>query len=137
MNLSLRSCSKCSQTHERVGQRYCATCHAEAQRKHRARKSEQVSALKVEAKNAFEADAREKKAQAIVGWIWSNLTDAQKVDTEILTMVRLCNQEMRDCAARLAGQHSPSEATWRRVHEALAQRVKDARWGWMRGRGVA
>lgn len=88
-------------------------------------------------KNGFEADAREKKAQAIVTWIWSNLTEAQKVDVEILTLVRLCNQEMRDTAAKCAGQRSPSEATWRRVHELLAQRVKDARWGFDRGRSVA
>lgn len=134
---SVRSCSRCGKTHERIGQRLCHGCHAKAQRSYRARKAEQAKALEAEVTNAHELRAREKKAVAIVEWIWSNLTDAQKVDTEILQLVRLCDQEMRDCAAKLAGVNSPSEKTWRRVHELLTQRVKDAKWGFDRGRSVA
>ena len=135
MNLSVRSCSRCGATHDRVGQRYCHDCHAAAQRKHRAatREKGERAVEQAVAKNQFEAAAREKKVHAFVAFLWNVLTPENRIDPETVSVLRRINQESWDMIAKDAGLRSPSEATQRRVIEILTQRVKDARWGWHRG----
>jgi hypothetical protein len=72
--------------------------------------------------NPYERNAREQKAQAIVGTLWQAAGQAQRRDPELPTTVRLFNQAQRDQAAEAAGQHAPSRETWDRVVHLIGER---------------
>ena len=72
--------------------------------------------------NPYETNAREHKAQAIVGVLWQAMTPGQRRDPRQPERVRLFNQTQRDLAAGVAGKHTPSRDTWARVVELLGER---------------
>lgn len=77
-----------------------------------------------------ELRARRAKAEAIVSHLVSTLTAEQRTDLETVRVFRACeSQQARDLIAADAGQHPPSEETWRLAGNILAQRVRDARCG--------
>ena len=79
--------------------------------------------------NPYEELARQKKATAIVDFIWKTAKPKDKTDYETLRTMRLCSQEARDIVAGWAGQKSPSEETWELVVKGVSERIQAARWG--------
>lgn len=88
--------------------------------------------------NPFEQAARQAKVDRLVAFLWDEvLTTENKVDPETVWTLRRMNQKAWDLLAGEAKVNSPSEVTQREVIRIITQRVRDARWGFHRGREVA
>lgn len=77
--------------------------------------------------NQYEEQARERKAQAIARKIWLHLPPECRTNATLAATIADATQPERDAWARCAGQHEPSEETWARTCEILAEKVADER----------
>lgn len=75
----------------------------------------------------FERLGRERKAAAIARLIWRHIPKESRANLELAAGIADVPQEERDSFARCAGQKKPSELTWARVAELVAEKVADER----------
>lgn len=74
--------------------------------------------------NPYEQNAREKKAQAIVGLVWAAWTAEDRRSHALVHAVEQLEEAGRIRLAAAAGQKRPSAETWERVVQLLAERVQ-------------
>lgn len=78
-------------------------------------------------RNPWRDQRREQKAQAIARLLWRHMPPEVRTNPDLAAGVADVPQEERDSFARCAGQNPPSEETWERVCELVAEKVADER----------
>ena len=78
-------------------------------------------------RNVFEAEARERKAQAIARCVWRHTERSDRTNPAWPAVLEQAGTSMRNILAEAAGQNAPSDETWARVVELVAEKVADER----------
>jgi len=73
--------------------------------------------------NRWEHAARMRKTQALADVVWSWLTDEERCDPNLATVLATWGNARRDALAEAAGQRRPSAETWAALCDRLGVMV--------------